>query len=30
MKLRFFADGVCKIDCAVGKEREWLIVLDIC
>ena len=24
-----FAEGVCKIGCAVGKEREGLIILDV-
>ena len=30
MKPRFFAEEVGKSDCAVGKEREGLIMLDVC
>ena len=30
MKPRFFAKGVGEIDCALGRESEWLIILDVC
>ena len=30
MKLRFYEEGVGKIGCALGKEREGLIILDVC
>ena len=31
MKLRFFfAEGVGKIGCVVSKERDGLIILNVC
>ena len=30
MKSRFLAKGVGEIDCALGRESEGLIILDVC
>ena len=30
MKPRFLANGVGEIGCALGREREGLIILDVC
>ena len=30
VKLRFLAEGADKIGCAVGKERNGLIILVVC
>ena len=30
MKPRFLAKGVGEISCALGRESEGLIILDVC
>ena len=30
MKSRFLAKGVVEIGCALCRESEWLIILDVC